>query len=160
MLRVLGTPIYLTMYVIFGCLLLMPLGLVLADEDEDAAQQPETAEAYDQALLRFNTNIKSYPSWEAFQTEVLAKVPPGTVGVCYELTGASFNPMETAKVKFEGLAGNGWKKTSGKGWRLARKDRTFVEYRVNPKVGLLTRIEGFKPRFFFASTKRICEFQM
>jgi hypothetical protein len=65
--------------------------------------------------------------------------------------------MVMAKVKFAGLAGRGWEQTSGNGWRLRRKDRTFTEYRVNPQDGLLSRIEGVKPRFFFASTKRICE---
>lgn len=143
-----------------GVLLLMLGGLALAAEDEYDTLEPATATAYDRALLKFNTNIKSYPSWDAFKTEVLSQVPQGTLGTCYTLTGNSLYPMEMAKVKFAGLAGNGWEQTSGNGWRLRRKDRTFTEYRVNPKAGLLSRIEGVKPRFFFASTKRICEFPL
>jgi len=68
--------------------------------------------------------------------------------------------METMAVAFEGFEGEGWQKTSGKGWRLSRPDRTFAEYRINQKTDLLMRIEGFKPRFFFAITKRICEFRL
>jgi hypothetical protein len=52
------------------------------------------------------------------------------------------------------------KRTPGDGWRNFRKDRTFVEYRFNQKSNVLLRLEGVKPRFFFASTKRICEFQL
>lgn len=154
MLRSLGTPNYLAV----GCLFLLSCGLALAQEGE--IEQPKTPRAYDQALLRFNTNIQSYPSWEAFKTEVLTKVPLGTPGTCYELTGDAFNPVETMQVEFKGLAGEGWQKTAGKGWRLTRKDRTFTEYRINLKAGILSRIEGVKPWFFFAITKRICEFQL
>jgi hypothetical protein len=68
--------------------------------------------------------------------------------------------METMEVEFTGMESGRWEKTSGKGWRLLRKDRTFTEYRVNLKADLLLRIEGVKPRFFFASTKRICEFYL
>jgi hypothetical protein len=131
--------------------------LALAQESEEAPQ-PEMPRAYDQALLRFNTHIQSYPSWEAFKAEALAKVPPGTPGTCYELTSASYHEMEARGVEFEGFEGDGWQQTSGQGWRLSRPDRTFTEYRINQKAGLLMRIEGYKPRFFFAITKRICEF--
>lgn len=153
-------PVSLPMSLVIGFLLLTPFGLVLADEDEDAIQEPETAVAYDRALLRFNTSIKSYPSWDAFKTEVLGRIPLGTPGTCYELTGAMLNPMEITKVKFEGLSGDDWQKTSGKGWRLAQKDRKFTEYRVSLKASWLSRIEGVKPRFFFGGTKRICEFRL
>jgi hypothetical protein len=156
MLRSLWTSTYLTV----GYLLLLSCSFALAQEGDVIVEESSTPNAYDQALLRFNTNIKSYPSWEAFKTAVLSKFLPGTPGTCYELTGGSFNSMETMTVEFAGLRGEGWQKTSGKGWRLSRKNRTFIEYRVNPKAGMLSRIEGVKPRFFFARTKRICEFQL
>jgi len=151
----LGTPNYLAI----GCLCLLSCSLALAQEG-DIVEPPITPRAYDQALLRFNTNIQSYPSWQTFKTVVLAKVPLGTPGTCYELTGTSFNPMETTHVKFKGLMGDEWEKTAGKGWRLLRKNRKFMEYRLNLKAGVLSRIEGSKPRFFFATTKRICEFKL
>ena len=155
MLRFLGTPSYLTV----GCLFLLSCGLALAQEGE-LIEPPRIPRAYDEALLKFNNNIESYPSWEAFETAVLAKVPLGTPGTCYELTSGSYNAMQTMDVAFEGMENDGWEETSGKGWRLLRKDRTFTEYRVNLKADLLLRIEGVKPRFFFASTKRICEFPL
>ena len=157
MLRSLGTPKYV---LTVGCFVLLICRFALAQESGESLVQPRTPRAYDQALLRFNTNIQSYPSWEAFKAEVLTKVPPGRPGTCYELTAGSYHEMETMAVVFEGFEGDGWQKTSGKGWRLSRQDRTFTEYRINRKAGLLARIEGFKPRFFFAITKRICEFQL
>lgn len=157
MLRSVGTP---KSFWTVGCVCLLLCGLALAQESQEAPVQPRTPRAYDQALLRFNTNIQSYPSWEAFKAEVLTKVPPGTLGRCYELTGGSYHEMETMAVEFKGFEGDGWQKTSGKGWRLLRQDRMFTEYRINPKADLLMRIEGFKPRFFFAITKRICEFRL
>jgi hypothetical protein len=132
----------------------------MAQEGDAMIEETITPRAYDQALLRFNTNIESYPSWEAFKAAVLAKVPPGTPGICYERTGGSFNTMESVVVEFEGLEDGDWNKTSGKGWRLLRQNRTFIEYRMNPKEEVLSRIEGVKPRFFFANTKRICEFKL
>ncbi len=156
MLRFLRIP----MYLILGLILLMFGGLALADETIDEVQEPETADAYDQALLRFNNHIQSYPSFEAFKAEVSSKVPLGAPGTCYELTGGLFNPLNIKNVQFEGLTGTGWQQTTGKGWRRTGKDRKFTEYRVNIKAGLLARIEGVKPRFFFGRTKRICEFQM
>jgi len=57
--------------------------------------------------------------------------------------------MATMDVEFAGMENDHWKETSGKGWRLLRKDRTFTEYRLNLKAGVLMRIEGVKPRFFF-----------
>ncbi len=155
MLRVVGTPSYLTV----GCLLFLLHGVAWAQEG-DIIDEPQTPTAYDQALLRFNNNIQSYPSWEAFKTEVLAKVPLGTPGMCYELTGGSYHSMATMDVEFAGMENDHWKETSGKDWRLLRKDRTFTEYRLNLKAGVLMRIEGVKPRFFFARTKRICEFHL
>ncbi len=156
MLRCLKVP----MSLIVGFLFFISLNSAQADEDPDLIQQPEIDTAYDQALLRFNTGIQSFPSWEAFKTAVFAAVPPETPGRCYEWTGNRLSETEVTQVVFEAPTGDDWQKTSGKGWRQQRKDRTFTEYRVNQKAGLLIRIEGVKPRFFFASTKRICEFKM
>ncbi len=156
MLRRLKVP----MSLVVGLLLLISFVFAQADEEEDFIKEPDTANAYDQALLRFNTGIQSFSSWDAFKAAVLAAVPPGTPGRCYVWTGSALSQTEVTKVTFEAPAGDDWRKTSGKGWRQMRKDRTFTEYRVNQKVRSLLRIEGVKPRFFFASTKRICEFEM
>ena len=160
MLRALATLNGLTTGLAIGCFLLWFCGLAWAQEGDEPSLQPAQPSAYDQALLRFNTNIESYASWQAFKTAVLAKTPLGTKGRCYEWTGDSFNPMDITRVEFQGFDGDGWRKTSGNGWRLSRKNREFIEYRINLKAGVLSRIEGVKPRFFFASTRRICEFKL
>ncbi len=156
MLRCLKVP----MSLVAGLLLLVSCSLAQADEDQDAIEQPDTNTAYDQALLRFNTSIQSFPSWEAFKTAILAAVPPGTPGRCYVWVPSMLSQTEITEVTFEAPTGDNWRKTSGKGWRQRRKDRTFTEYRVNQKARLLLRINGVKPRFFFANTKQICEFEM
>ena len=145
---------------VIGWLLLLFCGFALAQEGEEPVEPFMSSRAYDQALLRFNTNIEPYASWRAFKSAVLARAPLGTKGTCYEWTGDSFNPMDATSVQFRGLDGDGWRKTSGNGWRLLRKNRRFIEYRINLKAGVLSRIEGVKPRFFFASTRRICEFKL
>ena len=155
MLRSMGTPIYL----IAGWLLLILCGVALADETLDEYQEPETADAYDRALVKFNNNIKSYDSFEAFRTDILNKVPLGTPGKCYELTGAIWNPIEITRVAFDGLDDEGWRQTSGRGWRMEGEGRQFKEYRVNIKANLLSRVDGVKPRMFFGGRNRICEFQ-
>lgn len=146
---------------IVGLLLLVSLGRALADEtpvSNETLEEPAVVNAYDRAIIRFNTDIKNFSSWETFKAEVLSRVNLGTVGRCYESTGGAMNPVKTTTVKFQTIENNGWRKTSGMGWRKHEKDRTFVEYRFNKKRRLLLRIEGVRPRFFFAYTKRICEF--
>jgi hypothetical protein len=145
---------------IIGGLLLAPFGDVMAQDKEEAVQVPVADSAYDQAVLRFNSHIQEFDSWEAFRAEVLSKVALGRNGKCYELTGRRFDPVKITQVKFQGIEEDGWKKASGHGWRQTRKDRTFIEYRINQKAQILLRAEGFKPRFFFASTKKICEFPL
>jgi hypothetical protein len=145
---------------VVGLLLLASISRALADEtpvvnDELKEQALET---YNQVITRFNTHIKKFSSWDAFKAEVFPMVPPDTFGNCYELTGDAMNPVELTMVKFQRVEGEGWQKTSGKGWRQNKKDRTFIEYRVNKKAHVLIRIEGVKPRFFFAHTRKICEF--
>ena len=145
---------------IFGWLLLASFGEVVAQEEGRAEEEPVADSAYDQAVLKFNSDIKAFDSWEAFKAEVLSKVARGTSGECYELTGRMIDPVTITQVRFQGLESNGWKKASGHGWRQRRKDRTFIEYRINEKARVLLRVEGVKPRFFFARTKRICEFPL
>ena len=143
---------------VVGILLLLLPGYALADENsEEEIQEQTQANTYDEAIIRFNTNIKSFASWDEFKTEVLSKASTGT---CYALTRDSANPVETSTVEMQLSSSSGWKKTSGNGWRLYKKDRTFTEYRLNTKSGMLMRVEGVKPRFFFAYNRRICEFPM
>jgi hypothetical protein len=146
--------------VIIGLMLLAPFGDVVAQDSEGDGVQPVADSVYDRAILRFNSDIKAFGSWEAFKAEVLSKVALGTSGKCYELTGRMFDPVEITPVEFQGLEGQGWEKASGHGWRQRMKDRTFIEYRINDKTQVLLRAEGVKPRFFFARTERICEFPL
>lgn len=145
---------------IIGGLLLASLGDVRAQDSEEAVQMPVADSAYDQAVLRFNSHIQAFDSWEAFKAEVLSKIALGKDGKCYELTGRMFDPVEITQVKFQGIEGTDWNETSSHGWRQSKKDRTFTEYRINKKARVLLRAEGVKPRFFFASTKKICEFPL
>ncbi len=149
---------------VVGLLILALLGraqAVLAQEEtlveEDTVVEDQ---GFDQAIAKFNNNIKGFPSWEAFKAEIVAKLSPDTSGTCYRLTGGGIQPVEVTKVGFHRPEGKRWKKTGGKGWRQRKKDRSFIEYRVNEKAGVLLRIEGVKPRFFFAATKKICEFPL
>jgi hypothetical protein len=144
---------------IIGGLLLASFGDVMAQEGEPV-QVPVPESTYDQAVLRFNSNIQEFDSWEAFKAEVLSKVALGRDGKCYELTGRMFEPVAITQVQFQGIEGDNWKKASGHGWRQIRKDRTFIEYRLNKKAQVLLRAEGVKPTFFFAHTKKICEFPL
>ena len=146
-------------WMLIGLLLVASCGLAVADEGEALNETIEES-AYDQAVLRFNSTIKSFASWNRFKADVLERLPQDRSGTCYRLTGIGANPVEVTQVAFQNGTGDGWKKTSGNGWRRSGKDRTFVEYRLNEKARMLLRAEGVKPRFFFASTTRICEFPL
>ena len=142
--------------------LVICLNQALGQEEISTFEPPQTsseeAQIYDQVVLHFNSDIQNFPSWEAFKTVVLSKMSSHTMGQCYEHTGQS---VTITPVPFQGLEDGQWYETSDHGWRrLNKKDRTFVEYRINTKAGLLLRLEGVKPRFFFGSTKRICEFPL
>ena len=146
-----------------GLLLLALLGRALAQETPASTEELEAYDAtaaYDQAIIRFNKNIKEFSTWDAFKAEVLSLLPRDTVGSCHALTGETMKPVEVTRVPLPVVEDEGWQKTSGKGWRKRNKDRTFIEYRVNEKAGVLLRIEGVRPRFFFAYTRRICEFPL
>ncbi|MCZ6718242.1 MAG: hypothetical protein O6944_03680 [Gammaproteobacteria bacterium] len=141
-------------------LLLASCGLAQADETPVEELSPEAVVTYEQVVRRFNTYTESFASWNAFKTAVFSKLPPNASGICYELTGDAMQPVSIAKITFQQMEGDGMKRTPGDGWRNIKKDRTFVEYRFNQKANVLLRVEGVKPRWFFAGTKRICEFQL
>jgi hypothetical protein len=121
-------------------------------------QAREAVEAYERVIRRFNTHTESFKSWNAFKTAVISQLPPGVTGNCYEQTSGSMQGVTVTRVKFQPVESDGWKATSGNGWRRLDSDRNFVEYRFNPEAGVVLRVEGVKPRFFFSYTKRICEF--
>ena len=146
-----------------GLLLVALLGRALAQESPSAPVDltgEDAARAYDEVIVRFNTNTQEFSSWEAFKTAVFSKVLPGTLGRCYESTGSAMQPVHVTMVSFPRETDGDWQKTSGNGWRREKADRTFIEYRVNKKAGVLLWIEGAKPKFFFAQTRKICEFPL
>lgn len=118
-------------------------------------EEEEARRAYDWAIVQFNTDIQDFPSWEAFETAVLAQVAPGTLGTCYAHSGGmvhvTMEPLPRQDKE------TGWQKTGGKGWRQFTQGRMFIEYRVNAKARVLLWIEGVNPRFFFAHTRKMCE---
>lgn len=146
------------MWWMVGLVLMGLLGRALAQESPVGDEQMEAENARrssDWAIVRFNTDIKDFPSWEAFKTAVLSQVVPGTLATCYAYSGG------TVHVTMEPLPreekDTGWLKTPGKGWQQLTKGRTFLEYRLNEKAGVLFWIEGVNPRFFFALTRKMCE---
>ncbi len=141
-------------------LILVSLSPAMADETTVDDPEPAGNKAYEQVLIKFNTNIKKYSSWKEFHAATFPLMSKEPVGTCFTLTGDAMKPVENTKAQFQMVDDKGWKKTSGNGWRKLNKDRTFVELRVNQKSKVLVRVEGVKPRFFFAHTKRICEFPL
>jgi hypothetical protein len=120
----------------------------------------EAVEGYERTIRRFNTHTERFRSWNAFKRAVLSRLPPGSIGNCYAQRSGSMQGVSVTRVKFQPVADGGWQQTQGHGWRKTGPKRTFVEYRFNQKAGVLLRIEGVKPRFFFARTTRICEFPL
>jgi hypothetical protein len=146
------------MWWIVGLLLMGVFGRALAQDNPAGSEQMEAEnarKASDQAIVRFNTDIDDFPSWELFEAVVLAQVTPGLLGTCYTYQGgtvhATMEPLPRA------AKGTGWQKTAGKGWQRTHTDRTFIEYRYNEKAGVLLWVEGVNPRFFFAYTRKMCE---
>ena len=136
-------------------------GHVYADETpvfEDIQQRQAAEQAYEQAIVRFNTNIQPFSSWEAFKEDVLSRLERGALGRCYKLTGSSIEPVVITDAFFHQTFDGSWHATSGNGWRQRHRDRTFIEYRYNSETDELLWIEGVNPRFFFAATQRLCEF--
>ena len=146
------------MWWIAGLLLMVVFSHALAQDNPGESEQMEVENARrasDQAIVRFNTDIAAFPSWELFETVVLGQVTPGMLGTCYTYQGGAVRiTMEPLpRVDKE----TGWQKTAGKGWQQTRTDRTFIEYRYNEKAGVLLWVEGVNPRFFFAYTRKMCE---
>jgi hypothetical protein len=149
---------------VVGIVLLMSLGHALADDQDIGTLEEWEAhraiQAYDGVTIRFNTHIKAFPSWRAFQAEVLSKVPPGTAGTCYLSTGDRSEPIKVMKGTHLEVKTDGWQKTAGKGWRRYQTKRAFIEYRLNTEAGMLLRAEGVKAGFFFTHIQKICEFSL
>jgi len=146
------------MWWMVGLLLVGLLSRALAQETPGGIEQMEAEaarRASDQAIVRFNTDIKRFSSWEAFVTTVLSQITPGTRGTCYEPSGGTVEVTRRPLPSEE--KGTAWKETVGHGWEQMRKDRTFIEYKFNEKASVLLWIEGVNPRFFFAYTRRMCE---
>ena len=146
------------MWWMVGLLLMVVFGRALAQDSPGESVQIEVENARrasDQAIVRFNTDIEDFPSWELFEAVVLAQVTPGMLGTCYTYQGG------TVRITMEPLPRVdkeiGWQKTAGKGWQQTQTDRTFIEYRYNEKAGVLLWIEGVNPRFFFTYTRKMCE---
>jgi hypothetical protein len=146
------------MWWMVGLLLMGMFGRALAQDSLGGSEQMEVENARrasDQAIVRFNTDIKDFPSWEIFEAVVLAQVTPGMMGTCYAYQGG------TVRVTMEPLPrvdkDTGWQQTAGTGWQQTQTDRTFIEYRYNEKAGVLLWVEGVNPRFFFAYTRKMCE---
>ena len=143
-------------------IVLCATGIAWAQEDAPVQIEEPSQEvkAYEQAIRRFNTNTASFDTWADFKTVVLSRLSPGAAGTCYAQARGSMQTVTVTRVKFQPVDDEGWQQTHGHGWRKMGAKRTFVEYRFNRKVGVLLRIEGVKPRFFFARTERICEFSL
>ncbi|GIX49025.1 MAG: hypothetical protein KatS3mg131_3236 [Candidatus Tectimicrobiota bacterium] len=143
--------------------LLMLPGRLLAQEDpaaNDELPRLEALAAYDQAVVKFNTHTRDFPSWAAFKDYISSRLPVGTPGKCYSLKGGARQEVDVTRVPFAGFAEDTWRKTADRGWRLRLPQRTFIECRLNEKAGQLLCLEGVKPRFFFAYTRRLCVFPL
>src|SRR4029450_6220763 len=145
------------MWWMVGLLLMGGFGGALAQDNSGESEQMEVENARrasDQAIVRFNTNIDDFPSWELFEAAVLTQVTSGMLATCYTYQGG------TVRITTEPLPrvdkGTGWQQTAGKGWQQTQTDRTFIEYRYNEKARILLWIEGVNPRFFFAYTRKMC----
>ena len=82
---------------VIGLCIVVLLGRVQAQETSDPTQELEKAyaeSAYEQVIVRFNTDIKDFPSWQVFKTEVLSRVLAGTLGRCYERTTSPMQPVQ------------------------------------------------------------------
>ena len=78
------------MWWIVSLLLMGVFGDALAQDNPGGSEQVEVENARrasDQAIVRFNTDIEDFPSWELFEAVVLARVTPGMLGTCYTYQG-------------------------------------------------------------------------
>jgi len=73
-----------------GLLLMEMFGRTLAQDTPAGSEQLETEEARrssDQAIVRFNTHIEDFLSWELFEAVVLARVTPDMMGSMLYVSG-------------------------------------------------------------------------
>lgn len=146
------------MWWIVGLCLVGVLSPALAQDsagDNEPMEVENARRASDQAIVRFNTDIADFPSWDLFKAVVLAQVTPGMLGTCYTYEGGRVRV--TTEPLPKSAKASTWQKTAGKGWQQTYPDRTFIEYRYNEKAGVLLWVEGVNPRFFFAYTRKMCE---
>jgi hypothetical protein len=111
-------------------------GRTLAQDIPGGSEQMEAENARrtsDQAIVKFNTDIANFPSWELFEAAVLAQVTPGLLGTCYTYQGGTVHVIMDPLPRAE--KATVWQKTAGKGWQQTHTDRTFIEYQYNEKVG-------------------------
>ena len=81
-----------------GLVLIGLLSGALAQDTPAGSEEMEAEEARrssDLAIVRFNTAIQDFPSWEAFKTAVLAQVVPGTLATCYASSGGNVHAQDT-----------------------------------------------------------------
>lgn len=128
-------------------------------QESDAERLRKGPTPYDRIIIRFNTNIQRFASWEAFKATAFPLVPPGNSGACYVSSDPGNTPAPVSLDVFPQGNEAPWHETTEYGWRQ-HKHRTFVEYRVNKEAWVLLIAEGVKPRFFFAFTSRLCEFPL
>jgi hypothetical protein len=153
-----GPSLEVSMWWMVGLVCIGLLGRALAQDSRGSTEEIEVENAkraVDWAIVRFNTDVQDFPSWEVFKTTVLSQVMPGTLGTCYGYSGGTVQVTREPLPREDKEAV--WQKTTGNGWQQVQKDRTVIEYRVNTKAGLLLWIEGINPRFFFAYTRQMCE---
>jgi len=80
------------MWWMVGLVLMGLLGRALAQDSRGSNEEMEVENARraaDWAIVRFNTDIQDFPSWEAFAPAVLSQVVPGTLGTCYVYSGGT-----------------------------------------------------------------------
>ena len=149
------------MWWMVGLLLMEMFGRTLAQDTPAGSEQLETEEARrssDQAIVRFNTHIEDFLSWELFEAVVLARVTPDMMDTCYTYQGGTVHVTMESLPRTE--KDTGWQKTAGKGWQQTQTDRTFIEYRYNEKEAVLLWIEGVNPRLFFSYTRKMCALRL
>ena len=145
------------MWWIVGLLLMGVFGRALAQDNPAGSEQMEAENARrasDQAIVKFNTDIDDFPSWELFEAVVLAQVTPGLLGTCYTYQGYGVRhhgPIAEGR-KGDQVAEDGWQ-------RMAADAHRSHVYRVSVqrKSGGLIMGRRCQPTFFFAYNRKMCE---
>ena len=90
---------------IVGLLLMGVFGRALAQDNPGGSEQREAENARrtsDQAIVKFNTDIADFPSWELFEAVVLAQVTPGLLGTCYTYQGGTVHVIQLRRIQWVG----------------------------------------------------------